>query len=156
MIKRSLLTINILISGLRTMTCKVSVLLVVVAVCSCGKDSGSSTPAPEPNPKPQPPFLTEECPNGTVLTYENFGRHFLLNHCTTCHSKVRFDEERVGAPEKINLDHPDDIDIWRQRMIATLRSNADTPMPPSRSIPNAQRVLAMEWLSCGAPGGDEY
>ena len=126
----------------------------VLALSSCGKDKDTSSPTPPPPPKARPPFLTEDCPNGTVLTYENYGRAFLLNHCTTCHSKVRFDEERAGAPEEINLDHPDDVALWRARMIGSLRENSDNAMPPSRSIPDAQRTLALEWLSCGAPGGE--
>ncbi|HEX5100693.1 MAG TPA: hypothetical protein VFV94_14385, partial [Polyangiaceae bacterium] len=44
------------------------------------------------------------CPETSVLTYESFGRAFMSNYCTRCHSSMLSGSARNGAPSDHNFD----------------------------------------------------
>lgn len=99
---------------------------------SCGPLD--TTPAPFPVVKKEIPYnipnseyskkITPlKCDEGTFLTYENFGEEFFLNHCTSCHSSDLSDESaRSGAPATINLDTPENIQLFRANILSVTRA----------------------------------
>ena len=88
-------------------------------------------------------------PEGTALTYEEFGAPFLDGWCQSCHAGDARD--RRGAPVHIVFDDLDDVRARADRIFA--RAAADnTSMPPGATDPPADdRAALAEWLACGAP-----
>jgi uncharacterized membrane protein len=88
-------------------------------------------------------------PEGTSLTYENFGAEFLRNHCQGCHASGV--KDRRGAPREYAFDTRDDAEAWADRIY--VRSAGDnTSMPPGPDDPSEEeRDDLAEWLACGAP-----
>lgn len=99
---------------------------------------------------PHQDFEEATCPpEGTLLTYENFGRQFMLDYCQSCHaSSVK---DRIGAPQGFFFDNLDDVHRFQERIYD--RSAGDnTSMPPGPDDPpEAARDDLEEWLACGAP-----
>ena len=130
---------------------KICFLGVIVSLLtqSCGKagDSAAYTPPVIQNPVLQNGSV---CPNGTLLSYENFGESFMLNYCTSCHARDLSEAARSGAPELLHLDRPGDMAQWRAKMITTA-ATASGGMPPAANVPARDRQKLAEWLSCGAP-----
>jgi uncharacterized membrane protein len=102
-----------------------------------------------------PPTETE-CPPTSTLTYENFGRQFMEDYCTDCHSTTKVGDARNGATKDHDFD-----------MLAGIRGQAmhidqtagigpaaeNRNMPPSdedQPTDDERRQLA-EWISCNAP-----
>lgn len=98
--------------------------LALVALAACGGN--------------QPTGAT--CPTDSTLTYDNFGKQFMTDYCTECHSNygtvtgirkdlVGIDETSAAGPDATN-----------------------TSMPPSAPYPTAaERMLLGEWIACDAP-----
>ncbi|MEZ4441077.1 MAG: hypothetical protein R3B72_18405 [Polyangiaceae bacterium] len=94
-----------------------------------------------------------ECPpEGTDLTWYNFGQGFFAENCNSCHSVNA--EDRKGAPRAYIFDTYDQVYLLRDRVF--LRSAGDNAtMPPGPDDPDAEaRWMLAEWLACGAPQGD--
>ena len=92
------------------------VALLTALACGDGGDESEEVEeekpeAPDPigNDRPLPPPTALSCPNGTVLTYENFGEAFMLNYCTSCHSQHLPAAKRGGAPPAANFDTSADV-----------------------------------------------
>ena len=87
-------------------------------------------------------------PSGTALTWENFGKVFMVRHCQSCHASV---EERKGAPSGYDFGSPEAVRKYKARIFA--RSAAvNTTMPPGPDDPPAEdRAKLADWLACGAP-----
>lgn len=85
-------------------------------------------------------------PEGTVLTYDNFGAEFFATHCNSCHSTGT-----AGAPRSYRFDTLDDVRIHADRIF--IRSaGPNVTMPPGPEDPPAvDRDALAEWLACGAP-----
>ena len=88
-------------------------------------------------------------PEGTDLTWENFGQGFFVSYCNSCHS-VHTDD-RNGAPLAYVFDTPDQVRALSERVF--LRSAGDNAtMPPGPDDPPVEhRDMLAEWLACGAP-----
>jgi mono/diheme cytochrome c family protein len=88
-------------------------------------------------------------PQGTTLTYENFGKSFLDGHCQGCHGTTGGD--RKGAPTGIDFGDIESVHKWKVRIFD--RSAAtNTTMPPGPDDPPAEeRAKLADWLACGAP-----
>ena len=88
-------------------------------------------------------------PSGTTLTYDNFGRGFLIVNCQRCHGQTT--SERNGAPSEVDFGSLDAVHALKERIFD--RAAADnTSMPPGPDDPPAdQRHQLAEWLACGAP-----
>lgn len=87
-------------------------------------------------------------PEGTELTYDNFGQAYFAQHCLSCHSAEVTGTAREGAPPTVDFDSLQQI---RMRLQTIDRRRHD--MPPSghpQPTGDEQRKLS-EWLACGAP-----
>ena len=81
-------------------------------------------------------------PQGTELTYENFGRQFLDVWCLHCHQE---------GPNGIYFRDRDEVAARRERIFVNAAAR-NTFMPPGPDDPSAEeRDLLAEWLACGAP-----
>ena len=88
-------------------------------------------------------------PQGTRLTYAEFGKGFLDAHCQICHGAAG--PNRRGAPSSYDFHDHESAKHFRARIFS--RAAADnTTMPPGPDDPpeEARQKLA-EWLACGAP-----
>lgn len=88
-------------------------------------------------------------PEGTKLTYDNFGRGFMDAHCQRCHGAPS--EDRNGAPSGYDFSSVDAVRKYKSRIFS--RAAADnTTMPPGPDDPPVEeREHLAEWLACGAP-----
>lgn len=139
-------------------------LAFALAASSCGDggdapdtatDDENQPDPPEriPNEAPAPVQTALNCPKGTHLNYENFGEAFLLNYCTSCHSKHLPAARRAGAPLAANFDTASDASVWRAVILK--KAVTEMSMPPSANMPPLDRALLAEWLNCGAPSGSD-
>lgn len=112
---------------------RVAVLLVALAACDARQSIEDA-----------------ECPpEGTELTYENFGRQYLSRHCNYCHGEDV--EERRGAPGGYTFDDHDSVLDQIDRIYAR-SAGENTSMPPGPDDPSEEDRYALEeWLACGAP-----
>lgn len=133
-------------------------MFAAVAVASaCGGD-GTTAPdgveMPPANEAPADPLPSaiegRECPPGSVLTGENFGRPFLLTWCNGCHSAELPANGRQGAPVGVDFDTDEGVRQHLQRIYARAADNNAT-MPPAAGPGLEERELLGEWLACGAP-----
>jgi hypothetical protein len=88
-------------------------------------------------------------PEGTTLTYDNFGSSFLQGNCNTCHSADY--AARHGAPDGFRFDTLDDVHLHAARIFVRA-AGPNTSMPPGPDDPPAdEREQLAVWLVCGAP-----
>jgi mono/diheme cytochrome c family protein len=83
-------------------------------------------------------------PEGTTLTYDNFGQDFFAQNCVSCH----------GGPNGYSSRSFTSVDAIRaQRDRIFINAAADNAfMPPGPdNIPRADRDKLADWLACGAP-----
>ena len=127
-------------------------LIVTLSICCyrCGSSPGIAD-IPE-RPEIKKAAESSSCRDGTTLTYENFGEAFMVSYCVNCHSSEVEDDDRLGAPENINLDSYENITTHRRSILKTAAQKRNPTMPPSRHISLEERELLSEWLNCGAPG----
>ena len=95
------------------------------------------------------------CPQGSTLTYANFGQQFMTNYCTDCHSSTKTGSARHGAPAfhdydtvegvRATIDHVDENAAAGPNAVNTLMPE-DDPRPTEQ-----ERRQLGEWLACGAP-----
>jgi hypothetical protein len=91
--------------------------------------------------------------NGSTLTYESFGRAFMENYCTRCHSSALEGEEaRSCAPADHNFDTLDGILFAREHIdehAAAGPTVVNDGMPPNGAMPSAQERRDLgTWLAC--------
>lgn len=115
------------------------------ALPSCGSDSEA---------KGGPSGAT--CPTDSTLTYETFGKGFMEDYCTRCHSSVLSGDARNGAPSDHNFDSLVEIQATPAEHIdeqaAAGPDRVNTTMPPSSPRPTEEERRQLgEWLACGTP-----
>ncbi len=103
--------------------------VLAAAACGGGEKEEGIPPCPE---------------GGTDLTYDNFGRDFFSNNCTSCHSP--------GSGEAEAQDKPFDSQAAIQAEAEEIyeQAVAGTAMPPGGGPSAEDRQKLGEWLSCGA------
>jgi uncharacterized membrane protein len=86
------------------------------------------------------------------LTYENFGRQFMEDYCTGCHSSAVEGEARNCAPDDHNFDTLDGVLLAREHIdeqAGAGPSAVNDHMPPSGVTPTeAERRDLSTWLAC--------
>jgi hypothetical protein len=88
-------------------------------------------------------------PDGTELTYQNFGQGFFIANCNRCHSAEVGD--RQGAPEGYAFESLDQVRKHKARIFARAAGPNDSmPIGPD-DPPREERDKLAEWLACGAP-----
>lgn len=120
---------------------------IACSLISCsGSDGGSADP--EGN------ATGSTCNSTSRPSYESFGRAFMTEFCTRCHSSTLTGSARNGAPEDHDFDTLEGILSVREHIdrLAGAGPNAtNTIMPPSGKTPSeGQRRLLAEWLACEA------
>jgi uncharacterized membrane protein len=97
------------------------------------------------------PSLPACPPQGTEVTYENFGRAFFEGHCNHCHGGG--DDETGHAHSVSSRAFVTEVQIRKQATNIALYATGDNPsMPPGPKDPSeSERKRLTEWLSCGAP-----
>lgn len=96
------------------------------------------------------------CPPGSSLTYENFGREFMNDYCTRCHSSALDGADRNGAPSDHDFDTLAGIRATTTHHIDELAAagpdHVNTAMPPTDPKPSkSERERLGEWLACEMP-----
>ena len=122
-----------------------ALVLGLLLLVSCGS---------EPGTQPDLPLEELDCPEGSILTWDNTGGPFLLNWCSSCHGSAVDAEERLGAPIDINLDSYAEVHDKLDRLfaVAVVPGEDGVPsMPPDGRPPEAEIQRFAEWLRCGAP-----
>ena len=96
-----------------------------------------------------------ECPTGSTLTYDNFGRQFMSDYCLRCHSTRVTGKARQDAPGDHNFDTLADLDLFAKHIDGLAGSGPDATnveMPPSEPKPTqAEREKLSEWIACDLP-----
>ena len=102
-----------------------------------------------------PPTETECPPGGTSLTYTDFGKPFMENYCTRCHSSELVGTARKGAPSFHDFDSLFGIKAVSMHIDETTGSGpaaTNTGMPPDGAKPTkAEREMLAQWIACGMP-----
>jgi len=127
--------------------------VVSIAAVACGgaeDDHGGHGSVGEPS--------GATCSVNSALTYESFGRDFMAQYCTSCHSSSLRGAERNGAPSDHNFDTLDAIqDVGAEHidgLAAAGPAHVNTAMPPhdqDAKPSEMERRLLGEWLACGIP-----
>jgi hypothetical protein len=95
------------------------------------------------------------CPSGSTLTYENFGKPFMEQYCTRCHSSQLSGAERNGATKYHDFDSVAGVRPVADHIDQTAAFGPaanNMVMPPNGPFPTAEeRTKLGEWLQCGAP-----
>ena len=135
---------------------------VVLLLLGCGDKSSDPPPLPEfdvtdaatdtgtdldtgDTGEPAPEF----CDDAPTLTWNNFGRGFILEACQGCHATDVPD--RYGAPEDVVFDT---VEVtWAQADRILARATGEYPsMPPLGGTHATDRAKLEYWLRCSEPG----
>ena len=115
----------------------------VLALAGCGG-----------NPVFGPP-TEATCPQGSTLTYENFGKGFMTHYCTKCHSSELKGADRMGAPSFHDFDTVFGIRAVSDHIDETTAAGpaaVNDGMPQSEPFPTLEeRKQLGEWIACGMP-----
>jgi uncharacterized membrane protein len=118
--------------------------LVLCALVACGGPDSVFGPPTE-----------AVCPPTSTLTYENFGKGFMTQYCTRCHSSELVGADRMGAPSFHDFDSIYGIRAVANHIDETTASGpaaTNLGMPPDKPAPTLdERKQLAEWIACGAP-----
>lgn len=103
-----------------------------------------------------PPTQSVCPPEGTTLTYGNFGQPFMERYCTSCHSSDLVGDDRMGAPSFHDFDTLFGIMAVSDHIDETTAAGpaaVNTGMPPDGELTPtlAEREDLGEWIACGTP-----
>ncbi len=126
--------------------------LAAALLAACGDGGGSGE---EPGGDDGPPDIGDTladraCPEGSFLTYGNFGAPFFAEYCTGCHSSQIPADMRQDAPPGVDFETLDGVRSHAD-LIYLLAADGNAMMPPVGGPAEEARVLLGEWLGCGAP-----
>jgi len=121
--------------------------LALAALSSCGSDNAAAESGGASG---------AVCPTDSALTYETFGRAFMEDYCTRCHSSALTGAARNGAPSDHNFDTLAGIQATEVEHLdeeaAAGPNRVNTSMPPTGQMPSeAERRQFGEWLKCVTP-----
>jgi uncharacterized membrane protein len=103
--------------------------------------------------EPEQSYEKAQCATGTELTWENFGKTFMLRYCNQCHTEGL--EDRHGAPEGFDFQELRDVRKHASH-IYDRSAGENASMPPGPDDPPIdERDDLAEWLACGAPSEED-
>ncbi|MBK8251854.1 MAG: c-type cytochrome [Polyangiaceae bacterium] len=117
----------------RSLMVAASLTLLASVAAACGGGGEEDLPA---------------CPDGgTDLTYDTFGKAFMDNYCTSCHTAG----SGVSGADSLPLDSLSAVQAEIEEVYEKA-GGTNTSMPPGgNAAPSAsEREQLAEWLSCGA------
>lgn len=95
------------------------------------------------------------CPQGSTLTYNNFGAAFMGQYCTRCHSSELTGAARNGAPSFHDFDTLAGIKAVSDHIDETAAAgpaSTNEGMPEDGAKPTLmERQQLGEWIACGMP-----
>lgn len=95
------------------------------------------------------------CPQGSTLTYTNFGKAFMERYCTRCHSSELTGAARQGAPSFHDFDTLFGIMAVSDHIDETTAAGpaaVNDGMPKDGLAPTLdERYQLGEWIACGMP-----
>lgn len=123
-----------------------SIAALALLLVACGEDADHQEGGP----------TGSVCPPDSTLTYETFGRKFMSDYCTRCHSSALSGAARNGAPSDHDFDTLEAIRATDPAHIdehaAAGPERVNTEMPPTAPKPSvAERRQLGEWLACEMP-----
>ncbi|MEY4630768.1 MAG: hypothetical protein RIQ81_888 [Pseudomonadota bacterium] len=126
--------------------------LAALVATNCGRKVSPEDPEPQASGSNTPVKVPVnlECPNGTSLSWGNFGRAYTRKYCASCHSASLTGAARLGAPEGVNFDSASDA-LTQRVVMLRVAAPENGSMPPSVPVSPSERALFREWLNCGAP-----
>jgi uncharacterized membrane protein len=130
----------------RTLSLVAGLGLAATAAVACGEDGGGHEEVGTPS--------GAVCPEGSTLSYANFGKEFMETYCTRCHASDLTGDARNGAPTGHDFDTLAGIKAVAEHVDGLAAKGPDatnTDMPPGDPRPvTAEREMLGEWLACGA------
>jgi uncharacterized membrane protein len=130
--------------------------IVGLVACGGGKSAGErSGEGDTANVNPADTGTLDACAT-SVVDYENYGQGFMMTWCTPCHNSALEpggsgeNDPRSGAPEGVDFNTNEGVQLWRDRIIARATGGGPT-MPPGGGPTSEDLALLLEWLECGAP-----
>ena len=101
------------------------------------------------------PPTESTCPEGSTLTYNNFGKNFMTKYCTRCHSSELIGADRQGAPTFHDFDTLYGIKAVSNHIDETTAAGpaaVNDGMPIDGPSPTKDERLQLgEWIACGMP-----
>jgi uncharacterized membrane protein len=110
--------------------------LIIVTACE---------PASDETDEPETPVESGCGEDIPILTWEGFGRGFMVTYCQGCHATTAPD--RHDAPPNVVFDTEADVALWKDRIIATAGGEPATMPPAGGPTPEDREKLAA-WLGC--------
>jgi len=95
------------------------------------------------------PDTVDQCEDAPVLTWENFGRGFLVENCQSCHGSTAPYRSQTDSPppDTVTFDTQEQAQSLRALILAA--STGDTPsMPPRGGVSEVDREKLDIWLNC--------
>lgn len=125
-----------------------SLLAAALLVSGCGPEEEKDKEEEENFP----PINTFDylCPEGSVVSWENFAKSWIDRQCTTCHSDQLLEGQRADAPLGVDFNTYEQVRFWADNMFLRAAYN-HTTMPPAGGPYPEDRILFGDWLACQAP-----
>ena len=125
------------------------------AGAACGADAApgdqdATRPDAAPDPATWTSLAARPCPEDSFLNYYNFGRAFMLNWCTACHSEHMAQGDRANAPVGIDFNTVELVRTHSER-VWVRSGDLNETMPPFGGPSAEERAALGAWLACGAP-----
>lgn len=131
----------------------------VVLAVGCGDDSDDHGDPKDHDDEhgdhehePVGPPSEATCPDGSTLTYDNFGKEFMGKYCTRCHSSTKTGDARMKAPAGHDFDTYEGIELVADHIdqMAAAGKKTNSTMPPGDPKPTLdERKKLGEWIACG-------
>lgn len=135
----------------RALASSLAILALLAAACS------EEPRREDPEEEEFPPITTPgwECPQGNVVSWENFAESWITRQCVPCHSVELGEGQRAYAPLGVDFNTYEMVRQWADRIYARSAGNNET-MPPAGGPYPEDRILMADWLACQAPREEDF
>ena len=113
--------------------------LLLIFGCGGGQESADTGPTPP----------ADTCDDAPVLSWENFGEGFMLEHCQSCHATSAPYRSQTDAPppESVSFDTYEQTMVLRTLILASAAGEAPS-MPPRGGVSPIDIDKLEIWLNC--------